>query len=325
MAPAQRTVIACSPRSFRQTALKLLHESNSNVLLYWNNISSTPADILSKVDAIFSDIDGTLTSEGSSSLPPLIVEYFRKLHNAGIPVTLVSGKPYEEIAPLITALPPELGVRAIYEKGAFELYVAADGMLVQTHLLSTPELTETATTLRPLMVRHWRTMEATYASEHVSFGWAGTGKHRSVLSIDVFSGEVPKQYELLTGAKRDQLKLKNTALLAAIESDLRTFVDANCRGWQVVHLGNANFEIAPPGIEKDKAIKQTNEYKHAQKVLVLGDSGNDRKMLALRQEPKTVAGLVFHNPATIALVDVADFVTFGIANPYPLLDFVLAA
>jgi len=119
--------------------------------------------------------------------------------------------------------------------------------------------------------------------------------------------------------------LKNTTLLAALETEIREFIDAHYPNWGVIHLGNANFEITPPGIEKDIAVQQTPEFQKARGVLVIGDSGNDRKMLALRRHDKVAAALVLHNEAMAELTEAVDFITVGLANPYPLFDCLLAA
>lgn len=309
-----------------ETALQLLREAAETALLRRVD-DNDPLAALAQVDCIFSDIDGTLTSEGSKGLPERAINYLRRLRGAGVAIILVSGKPYEEIAPIMQALPAELHVEAIYEKGAYTLETSADGQLSKSYLLTSPSQEQAVMTLRDKLTQHWQTMSAAHAHERISLGWAGSGKHQSVVSIDIFTGDVPENYMQLTGPDRDRLKLKDPTLLSAIEAELRAFVESQCPGWLVVHLGNANFEIAPPGIEKDMAIRQTAEFKQARRVLVLGDSGNDRKMFAIRRDrdTKTAAGLVFHNPATAELVEDADFVTFGLANPYPLLDQLLAA
>lgn len=310
----------------RVTALRLLGETAERALLRRVD-AKDPLDMLAQVDCVFSDIDGTLTGEGSKGLPQSAAEYLGRLHEVGVAVILVSGKPYEEIAPIMQSLSPELHVDAIYEKGAYKLDTAANGRMSKSYLLTSPEQEQAVAKLRDKLVEYWRHMQAAHAKERVSFGWAGSGKHQSVVSIDVFAGDVPEYYERLVGLDRDRLKLKDAAILSAIEAELQAFVADEHPGWIVVHLGNANFEIAPPGIEKDVAIRQTAEFQQAQAVLVLGDSGNDRKMFAMRQgrDTKTAAGLVFHNPAAVGLVEDVDFVTFGLANPYPLFDCLLAA
>lgn len=309
----------------RKTALQLLDKCAEDTLLHRAD-NKDLMDTLSRVDYIFSDIDGTLTGEGSKGLPERVVEILGQLRDVGVATILVSGKPHEEILPIMEALSPELHIDAIYEKGAYKLETAG-GHISKSYLLTSPEQEQAVAVLRHKLAEHWQYMKAAHAKERISFGWAGSGKHQSVVSIDVFIGDVPEHYGQLTGLDRDQLKLKDVTILSAIEAELRDFITAECPGWIVIHLGNANFEITPPGIEKDIAIRQTTEFRHAQNVLVLGDSGNDRKMFAIRQDQdaKTAAGLVFHNPAAVELVEDVDFVTFGLANPYPLLDRLLAA
>lgn len=321
---AHADIISCRGSSFEATARRLLLERAKRTLLYRDD-GRTLTDMLGGIDCVFSDIDGTLTAEGAAALPPRVVRYMRRLHAAGITVVLVSGKPYEEAAPLIQALPHELQVRAIYEKGAYELEANTSGQLSPAYLLGSRELEREAMLLRRHLVAFWNRTAAAYASQHVSFGWAGTGGHRSLLSFDVYAGRVPADYQRLIGRERDRLKLKDPAILFAVETELRAFVDSHCPEWDVTHLGNANFEIAPRSIEKDAAILGTPEFRNAQRVLVLGDSGNDQRMMTLRGNSKIAAGLILHNPAAIALAGVVDFVTFGLANPYPLLDRLLEA
>lgn len=325
MSASQPDIVSCPDSSFSETASRLLGEQAKRALLQRSDSGRDLTHMLGEVDCVFSDLDGTLTGEGLRTLPPQAATYLAKLRQAGITIMLVSGKPYEEIAPLMQALPQDLRVSAIYEKGAYKLVANTEGTFSKTYLLSSPKLEQEVAALRRLVAQHWQTMETMHVGEYIRFGWAGSGKHQSVISIDMFAGEAPKQYERLVGTERDQLKLKDPALLTAIEAELRAFVDANRPGWSVVHLGNANFEIAPPNIEKDTAIKQTPEFRRARGVLVLGDSGNDRKMFALRQDARTAAGLVLHNPAAVALTAEVDYVTFGMANLYPLLDCLLAA
>lgn len=309
----------------RTEALRLFSEQNATTLLKRiENAKDTDA-LLGRVDCIFSDIDGTLTQEGATALPLRVTDYFRRLHGAGVTVVLVSGKPYEEILPLMQSLPSGLGVSALYEKGGYRLDSDAKGTWLTTYLLSSHDLEHATAELRLRMPDLWKALQAKYAHERICFGWAGSGKHRSLLSVDVFTGDVPADYTNLTGVDRGRLKLQDANLLRALEVEFRKFVNANYPDWGVVHLGNANFEIAPPGIEKDVAVQQTLEFQEARGVLVLGDSGNDLKMLSLRQSGDVLAGLVFHNSATIRLVDSADFVAFGRANPFPIFDHVFAS
>ena len=324
MSRTSPAVVTCPNNAIRATALRLLQKQAAGTLLCRTNSGEDMTAVLNNVDCIFSDVDGTLTLEGATVLPNRAIEYLGRLRDAGVSVVLVSGKPHEEIASLLQTLPLELHVSALYEKGAYRSDVDATGQWSNTYLLGTPELEQTAAALRRRMPEIWRNIQNGHI-ERISFGWAGSGKHHSLLSIDVFTGDVPERYELLTGVDRDRQKLKDAGLLSRIEAELRAYVDTHCPGWIVVHLGNANFEIAPPGMEKDIAVRQTSEFKKARSILVLGDSGNDRSMFALRQKPKVVSGLVLHSPAAAELAEVVDFITFGMANPYPLFDCVLAA
>lgn len=161
--------------------------------------------------------------------------------------------------------------------------------------------------------------------KRVVYGWSGSGRQKSVIGIDIYHGEPPADYLSVVGVEREVMKVKDPELLAHVEADLAAFVERHKPGWRLIHLGNGNSEIAPGGIEKDLAIRQLPEFRQATGVLVMGDSGNDRAMFAMRSVPKVLAALVLHRERSLELVDEVDLVAFGMANAGPLFELVLAA
>lgn len=309
---------------FEQTARRLLHEHALPSLLCRGVTERDALESLAHIDTIYSDVDGTVVSEGATALPKRMIDCMRHLAEAGICLTLVSGKPYEEVVPLLEQLPLDLAVPMLYEKGAYLLERAANGSLQQSYVCGSKRLEAELTDVRQQFLAFQQQLQRTYSQENgrqgISFGWAGTGTHRSLLSIDIFAGSRPEAYQSLVGVDRDDYKLHDPRLLAAIITDIETFIASHLPGWHVVNLGNANIEISPASVEKDLAIKQTATFQRAQGVLVLGDSGNDQAMFALHGLPKVLAGLVLHDISEASLMADVDFITFGMANPYPLFD-----
>lgn len=209
----------------------------------------------------------------------------------------------------------------LYEKGAYE-FVRHEGKDSIRQLLATAAIEEDAAALRRMFTRQKIALERACSDAcgtAVTFGWAGSGSHKSLLSIDVFQGIVPSHYRATVGAERAALKVRDPQLLARIARDLERFLHLHQPTWSMVHLMNGNYELGPKDIEKDRAILQTCGWQRAQAVLVLGDSANDCRMFALRSHQKAAAGLVLHREAAVPLVGDVDFVSFGIANPIRFL------
>ena len=284
----------------------------------------TISDALNRIDTLFCDLDGTLISEGSTAFPHRLIAYLDRFKRLGLSIIFVSGRPYAEIEPLVTSLPAGFAAKIVYEKGAYQLRLGQNKPNKPEFLLGSDDIEQQAAITRSDFLIWQRSTEEMYKAQGVRFGWAGTGTQKIVLSVDVFAGHVPDNYLSLIGRQRDALKLRDGGLLETIKAELELFANTHCPGWQVISLGNGNFEIAPPDVEKNKAILQTPEFQRASGVLILGDSGNDQQMFTLKDETKTRTGLVLHNPAVASLVSEVDFVTFGLANPYPLFDILLS-
>ncbi|HEU4966654.1 MAG TPA: HAD-IIB family hydrolase [Candidatus Saccharimonadales bacterium] len=306
-------IVLCNAVEADRQALRLLHGGASNTLLSRTYDEPSARSFLSSVDTIFSDIDGTLTDEGAPMSAECIAALLA-LAKAGKTVTLVTGRSYDEVAGLMSSLPRALSLHVIYEKGGYEFVRDADGDRTK-HLLATQEIEGSAAAVRRVFWQQKATLERRYAN--VTFGWAGTGQHQSLVSIDAFQGAVPPGYAAMVGSERSALKVKDTQLLARIAYDLAQFLKEYQPAWQVTHLLNGNFELGPKDIAKDEAIRQTERWRRARAVLLLGDGPNDRSMFALRAQGKAAAGLVLHREAALALVSDVDFVSFGRANPYP--------
>jgi len=309
------------------TATKLLGADAFSTILSCNHSIDDLLTIFKSTDCIITDADGTVVKEGFTEFPKEYANNIQQLSDKGITSILITGKPYAEVSELVASLPTNSPIRIIYEKGAYYLKPDSTGIMRKTYLLSTPELESNVLELRKLFIEHKTAIESKYRDDTgrqlLTLGWAGSGTHQSLLSIDIFAGTLPENYLQIQGTARGDLRLKDPILLAQIEADLQTFVDKFKPGWKLINVGNGNSEITPVGIEKDLAIKQLDEFKNAHGVLVWGDSGNDRKMFDLRRLPKVHSGLVLHRKTSINLVSDVDFVSFGMANARPFFELLL--
>lgn len=282
------------------------------------------------IDHIFTDADGTVVSEGATVLDPRKATLIRQLHDKGIATTIITGKPYDEVERLHSSLPDDLPISFIYEKGAYELHFGSDGRPVQEYLLSSKELEEAVMRLKQEFMLFSKQLIERYGGSddapRLGFGLAGSGGHRSILSIDIFSSTPPDDYLGLIGPNREALKLTDKSLWGELLADITTFVRDRQPSWNVIDLGNGNIDITPDVIEKDTAIAANKSFQESRKVLVLGDTENDRAMFRLRQRfgQKVIAGLVYHRERALALLDDVDIVSVGMANADPILTAVLA-
>lgn len=278
-------------------------------------------------DHIFTDADGTVVMEGATTFMPGYNEYFQQLHQRGIGVTVVTGKPAEEALGLMSSLPADSHVQFLCEKGAYTLSRDGSGGTTRQFILSSEASEREVAALRAEFFAQADTLaqQASNGEQRVWFGLGGSGAHRSVLSIDLFATQPPANYLELIGAERDALKLTDETLLQAAEQVIEQFVQARHPGWNVVHMGNANTEICPSAIEKDAAILQTPEFAAARTVQVWGDSMNDRAMFGLRSAHpgKVLAGLVLHREKGKALIPEVDMLAYGMANAAPYLQLLL--
>lgn len=292
--------------------------------------ASHGAEIFHAIDHIFTDADGTVVSEGATTLDAHKADLVRKLHEQGIGTTIITGKPYPEVEKLHKSLPTDLPISFIYEKGAYELHFDPEGKPIQRYLLSSEALEQSVLSLkqefadfRDILIQKYSIDKATPT---LGFGWAGSGAHRSIVSIDIFSCTPPDGYLELIGSYREALKLTDNALLEAVVADITAFVRERQPTWSVIHLGNGNIDVTPDAIEKDTAIAANKPFQDARRVLVLGDTENDRAMFRLRNtySDKVVAGLVYHRQQAVALLDDVDVASVGMANADPILAAVLA-
>lgn len=308
------------------TAATHLSQGASDNILAIDYTKQTALAALSQVDHIFTDADGTIVQEGAEQFLPDKIDCITKITQCGIGVTVVTGKPIAEAAPLRQTLPPNVPISFICEKGAYSVHFDQTGAW-REFILSSAEQEASVADLREQFNDFSKQLVKEHGAHVLGFGWGGSGEHKSALSIDIFSGAPPKGYLALRGAKRDAIKLKDPVLLAQVEQAITDWAHKNRPGWRVVHLGNANTEITPEGTSKSEAIIESSEFGAARSVLLLGDSLNDREMFSLRKtfNGKAHTGLVLHRTASLPLVDNADFVTFGMANCNPLLHAVIHA
>ena len=279
---------------------------------------------LDQIDHIFTDADGTIVTDGATAFSPQKISFLRDLSKARVGVTLVTGKPYDEVRQLRDSLPDDVPLEVLCEKGAY-LAKFEDGEEERELILSSLELEDEVATLKQ---HFFETIAPDLTARHgVYFGLSGSGKHRSVLGIDFFAAKPPANYLELIGEQRDALKITDSNVIQCVEDEIAARVRSLHPDWRVVHLGGSNTEIAPGPIEKDLAIQKTADYHDARQVLILGDSRNDQSMFRLSRShaDKVTAGLVVARESALPLIDDVDLVVFGGANTDPILQAVIDA
>lgn len=297
------------------------------------SLHRSPAELLNRfamTDYVFSDADGVLVPEGATVMPSSHVEFITELADRGVGVTMVTGKPLAEVARLADQLPAGTPLKFLCEKGAYSVIRQGSGEYEKSFVLGSAadeaavaELRERFFVTRaPEIIDKLRSPDG---EQRVWFGLSGSGDHKSILSIDIYGFEPPHDYTKLVGPERDAFKLKDDTLLKQAETMIEQWVLATHPEWRVVHLGNANTDIAPGPIEKDLAILKTPEYKQARTVQVWGDTNNDLAMFRLRSEhEKIIAGLVLHREKGKSLLEDVDFTSYGMANTDPFFRLLLA-
>lgn len=308
------------------SAERILDHDDRLALLAIDLTRPDATDALSQVDHIFTDADGTIVEDGHEAFTKDKVELLTAIAQLGIGITVITGKPLAEAVPLRQSLPASVPINFICEKGAYNVHFDTQGAW-REFLLSSAEQEESVSKLREAFLTFKQQLIQKYGNDNLGIGWGGSGEHKSALSIDLFAGEPPVNYLALRGAKRDAIKLTFEPLVVQVEHDIAAWVQQQRPGWRVVHVGNANTEISPSEIGKKEAIIESAEFGDARKVLLLGDSPLDKSMLSLHDQfnGKALTGLVLHRKASLPLVDMADFVTFGMANSNPILQATIDA
>lgn len=298
---------------------QLLAQPEPTAILAIDTTATEAEQHLARVDHIFTDADGTLVSEGAEMIDQQVAALVKELAEKGIGTTVVTGKPLAEVEPILKAAP---ALEFICEKGAYTVRQGPLG-IQKEYLLSSAALEHEIQQFRAKFELYLGTLAKKY---NVGFGWAGSGAHTSMISVDVFAAAPPENYLQLRGPERDALKLHDINLQRQVESEVVAWLQTEKPSWRIVNLGNGNTEIAPPGIEKSHAIEASPAFKTARAVLIMGDSKNDEAMFNVKstRPDKVINGLVLHRKAGLLLLPHADFVTFGMANCAPLLAATLA-
>lgn len=283
-------------------------------------------DFLSRVVATFNDVDGTLAIRGQTVLADGVSEGLRDLENEGVRNYMVTGKARSEIDELVRNIPPEIGARIIYEKGAFTLVPQSDGSWGEVPLLTTTAIVEAIASIKPIFYGEWaREIAEKYK---VTIVPAGDGSHRSVLTYDILKPGSPTDLqELKKYGHRKEIKIADQELIAMIGHEALSFV-RECGGDELgnatcANLGNANLEITASQIGKAPAILRTGELNDDRPVLFLGDSGNDQEMFDLARMKPASRGCLVYNPDSPDKLFNNDFVTVGEANAAAMFRLIL--
>lgn len=303
----------------REAKKRFANPSQEEIL----HVDNKPVDF-TKIDHIFADADGTIVDDGATKFSEKKIKLFRALSERGIALTVVTGKPLAEVRKLQSSLRSEVPIQFLCEKGAY-LAVFDETGEHKKFILSSAELEASVAHLKQLFFDEFAPQMTKKHGVH--FGLSGSGMHTSVLGVDMFASPPPENYLDLIGEVREALKITDPKRISAIEQEITSYIHSIRPEWNVVHIGGANTEIAPPAIEKDKGIMSTDAYHLARHALVLGDSWNDRAMLAMSHTypAKISAGLVVFRETALPLANEVDFVMFGMANSDPIFEALIDA
>lgn len=313
--------------------------SQNRATLYSRHAPSETVNIFSDIVRIYADLDGTCLPMGETKFPQSFLDKLRLLRRNGCHATFITGKPLSEVATLISNVPLDIPLEIIIEKGAYTVRRDEMGQLYRDDLLINDTVKSEITTLRTAF-------QACRAKVESKFGVcvrpAGDGGHQTALSIDILDPS-------LIGAQnktREEMKVKDGILLQKIKNCFEEWLlEQHLQGWEVVDIGNANFEISYQGINKGLALQTLEQAREANgSILIVGDSGNDMPMLKLRDEASYTSGIfnkqslepvclqkplyngvIQHTATPHTVTDIADFIVHGEARADVLLQKIIEA
>lgn len=257
-------------------------------------------EALERVEQVVTDLDGTLLPAGSTDVPAEMLEALRHLHAANIPVYCLTGKPWSEVQQLCDALPADIPVTFLLEKGAFMYKHGDEELQLPTAFLSNDDDKEVAQKFRENIF--FESVASHALDRGISLRRAGDGGHKVVVSIDIFEAGTDEKI-----SRGERL----STVIDILQSNLPT-------GWVLNNLGNGNIEMHPAGIEKGNAVRAILDTQ-PQPMLRIGDSGNDVSLLQTKRE-EDVAGAVVCEHTPDALLDAADMGVVGEAQGNRVLE-----
>lgn len=294
-------------------------------------VSRVPLDQLREwlrtTKRFYLDLDGTLLMPGPDSrFDDYTLRMLRLILDNGGEVTFLTGKPLVEVERLIESMPDDIRDRVsiLYEKGAYR-YTKANPM---ERLLTTEAAETTMTALKEECFAEWKQIIQT--EHNVILSPAGSGAHKSVLSIDLDKPDAvlaPDDPERMS-AKIDP---KDTTTIQAVIATLQRLIASKPRtlDLHITDLGNANLEIEITDIEKGAAVARLEHDKNADdhgRALVMDDSGNGQQMFAAgRFLPHVTNALVYHDTTPETMAQLADIAVTGKAQGALLLQKVAEA
>lgn len=291
---------AGNSREAQETSVGNL-KKNRRDMLYSRLSAEDTAEVFEKIEQIYADLDGTCLEAGTTQFSPEMLQYLRLLQEHGVFVTFVTGKPFGEVDRLLVDN-PDVDLDIIYEKGAFRT-VSRDGGFDDMYMLGTDDMETAVNELRDHFFAVKGEIEQVFQVELIL---SGSGVHQMVLSLDV----VRPDYKEYPDVSRRDIKVYEPEKLKGIKSWIEAWLQRSYGDkFVLTDLGNANFEIAEPFLNKTAAIEHVHRERAPRgQVLMVGDSGNDEEMFAL---DFGWTCLVRHDQTPERLNDMTDFVIEG--------------
>lgn len=272
------------------------------------------------------DLDGTCLETGATAFPPGFVEKLEKLHQAGVRIIFATGKPEEEIRELITTLPLGLPISFIYERTAYRIDRHSSGRTSKSSPM-TNEKTESASAgfRQYLLIEERQKIQKEF---NITLGGAGSGTHKSMVSIDIFKPGITEDDIRKASPNRMEIKEHDENILRQVKQRIEgMLLERGLADWEITDMRNSNFEIHPKMLQKELGIVQTAEFSDKPgRKLMLGDSPNDKRMLDMnRQHMNVLSGVVYNRRTPPDMVAAADFGVAGEATADIVLGKIIRA
>lgn len=297
-------------------------ESNDFGTLYSRLSPEETVEVLEDVSTVYADLDGTMLLAGAVEFSPETLDSLDKFNRLGGRVVFVTGKPMTEVMRLAHNTPDHIPLEIVVEKGAYYLTRLPDSEPQIKPLLVTPEMRRDVIRMKSDFEKIKSNVEKQYGIRIVP---AGDGQHVTVLSIDIVDPELENDKSKTI----DQIKIKDKALLGLVKKQIERWLGGKygISKFVLVDLGNGNFEIGFPSVDKQNVIKFSEAArKDRGSAFVVGDSGNDESMVALSKIlQKLYAGAVVHDNTPESLIEKATFSVRGEGNGCEFLNKIIEA